>query len=121
MSGCGGTKRDGSRCTATVQPPNAYCWAHNPSNAEQRKRAAAKGGRGRVCGDVKALRLQLRQLTDWVISGELETARGAVSAQLINTQIKLLEYERKVKEQDELEGRLAELEQATGKENRWAT
>jgi hypothetical protein len=74
-----------------------------------------------VCGDVKALRLQLRQLTDWVISGELETARGAVSAQLINTQIKLLEYERKVKEQDELEGRLAELEQATGKENRWAT
>ena len=120
MAGCAGTKRDGSRCTATVQPPNTYCWAHDPSNAEQRKRAAAKGGRGRVTGDVKDLRLQLQQLTERVVSGDLETARGAVGNQLIGTQIKLLEYERKVREQDDFEVRLGQLEQANGKENRWA-
>jgi hypothetical protein len=62
-----------------------------------------------VGGDVRALRLQLRQLTDWVISGELETSRGAVSAQLINTQIKLLEYERRVRETDDLETRIEQL------------
>ncbi len=119
MAGCGGTKRDGSRCTATVQPPNAYCWAHDPSNAEQRKRAAAKGGRGRVGGDVKDLRLQLQQLTERVVSGALETARGAVANQLITTQIKLLEYERKVKELDELEARLEQLEQTREGGKRW--
>ncbi len=121
MAGCAGTKRDGSRCTATVQPPNTYCWHHAPERAETRKRAAAKGGRGRVGGDVRTLRLLLQQLTERVVSGELETARGAVGNQLIGTQIKLLEYERKVKEQDDFEGRLEQLEQAGGKENRWAT
>jgi hypothetical protein len=74
-----------------------------------------------VGGDVRTLRLLLQQLTERVVSGELETARGAVGNQLIGTQIKLLEYERKVKEQDDFEGRLEQLEQAGGKENRWAT
>ncbi len=124
MAGCGGTKRDGSQCTVTVEPPNEYCWAHDPANATQRKRAAAKGGRGRVGGDVKDLRLQLQHLTEWVISGELETARGAVGNQLIGTQIKLLEYERKAKETDDLAARLEALERAgedTKGGKRWAT
>ncbi len=109
MTQCRGFKPNGGQCTLTVEPPNAYCWHHAPERAETRKRAAAKGGRGRVGGDVRALRLQLRQLTDWVISGELETSRGAVSAQLINTQIKLLEYERRVRETDDLETRIEQL------------
>ncbi len=119
MTQCRGFKPNGGQCTLTVEPPNAYCWHHAPERAETRKRAAAKGGRGRVAGDVKDLRLQLQHLTEWVISGDLETARGAVANQLITTQIKLLEYERKVKELDELEARLEQLEQTREGGKRW--
>jgi len=52
----------------------------------------------------------LKALTDQVISGDLETARGAVANQLITTQIKLLEYERRAKDLDELIERLERLE-----------
>jgi len=52
----------------------------------------------------------LKSLTDQVISGDLETARGAVANQLITTQIKLLEYERRAKDLDELVERLERLE-----------
>jgi hypothetical protein len=29
MIQCAGTKRDGSPCTATVEPPQSYCWWHD--------------------------------------------------------------------------------------------
>ncbi|MDP9458066.1 MAG: hypothetical protein M3Q60_20350 [Actinomycetota bacterium] len=51
---------------------------------------------------MKALRTQLQDLTERVISGDLETGRGAVANQLITTQIKLHEYERKLKEMTDL-------------------
>jgi hypothetical protein len=67
---------------------------HAPENAEQRRRGARKGGRAKANGDVNALRTQLQDLTERVISGDLETGRGAVANQLITTHIKLHEYTR---------------------------
>lgn len=58
----------------------------------------------------------LKALTDQVISGDLETARGAVANQLITTQIKLLEYERRAKDLDELVERLERLEHGRSRE-----
>ena len=110
MNRCRGTKPNGEQCTLTVQPPYAYCWHHAPERAEQRRRAASKGGSGRVSSEVRGLREMLKSLTDQVISGDLETARGAVANQLITTQIKLLEYERRAKDLDELVERLERLE-----------
>jgi hypothetical protein len=40
-----------------------------------------------------------------VMDGELETTRGVVANQLMGTRIRLLEYERKLKEIEELEER----------------
>jgi septal ring factor EnvC (AmiA/AmiB activator) len=110
MATCAGTKRDGAPCTATVEAPQRFCWWHNPENAAQRRRAASKGGSGRVSGEVRQLRERLKTLTDQVIEGDLETARGAVANQLITTQIKLLEYERRTKDLDDLLERLERLE-----------
>jgi hypothetical protein len=110
MATCAGTKRDGSPCTATVEPPQRFCWWHNPENAEQRRRAASKGGSGRASNEVRELRERLKTLTDQVIEGDLETSRGAVGNQLITTQIKLLEYERRTKDLDDLLERLGRLE-----------
>ena len=110
MAMCTGTKRNGEGCTATVEPPLRYCWWHDPANAEKRHRAAAKGGRGKTSKVTKGLHELLEDLANRVIEGTLETSRGAVANQLIGTRIRLLEYERRLKEQEELEGRLEELE-----------
>jgi hypothetical protein len=111
MPRCAGIKRNGQRCTATVEPPQIHCWWHDPKNAEERRRAASKGGKAKANPVVKELHQLLESLTDQVIKGELSTAVGAVANQLINTRIRLLEYERRVKEMEDLEERLEALEQ----------
>src|SRR5919199_6849787 len=110
MPKCLGTKRDGSQCTQTVEPPQAYCWWHHPDNAEKRQRAASKGGKAKASKLTKQLHDLLEDLTTRVVEGTLETSRGAVANQLISTRIRLLEFERRAREQEELVGRLEELE-----------
>jgi len=66
-----------------------------------------------VLGTIKTL---LSDLTDRVLGGvgvePLETGRAAVANQLINTRLRAVELERKIKETDDLEARLEELERA---------
>ena len=111
MAKCLGTKRDGSQCTATLNPPQSYCWWHHPDNAEKRQRAASKGGKAKASKLSKQLHNLLEDLTTHVVEGTLETSRGAVANQLISTRIRLLEFERRAREQEELVGRLEQLEQ----------
>lgn len=111
-SQCGSFKRDGTRCTLPAKGPNGFCWAHDPKHAEQRRKAASRAGRGKASTAIKDLHELLKDLTDRVISGGLETSRGAVANQLISTRIRLLEHERRIKELKELEERLVGLEEA---------
>src|ERR687886_962848 len=111
MAKCLGTKRDGNQCTQTVEPPQAYCWWHAPENAHKRQRAASKGGKAKASKLTKQLHDLLEDLTTRVVEGTLETSRGAVANQLISTRIRLLEFERKAREQEELIERLEVLEE----------
>ena len=122
MPQCSGFKRDGSQCTATVNPPQTRCWWHDPANADRRRRAASRGGKGKAGRATKELHALLEDLTKRVIDGELETSRGAVANQLIGTRIRLFEYERRLKELEEFEARIEALEQAQqqgGSSRRW--
>ena len=110
MPQCSGFKRDGSRCIATVNPPHTRCWWHDPANAERRRRAASRGGKGKAGRGTKELHTLLEDLTKRVIDGKLETSRGAVANQLIGTRIRLFDYERRLKELEELEARLEAVE-----------
>ena len=110
MNRCRFTKANGERCKLDATDKHGLCWAHAPENAETRQRRASKGGKAKANREVQDLRRQLQDLTDRVINGELETSRGAVANQLITTQIKLLEYERRAKDLDELVERLERLE-----------
>jgi len=109
MPVCAGTKRDGSQCTASVEPPQRYCWWHDPDNAEERQRAASKAGKSRPSRELLAIKTQLQDLTERVLAGGLETGRAAVANQLINTRLRAIEQERKNKESDELEARIEAL------------
>jgi hypothetical protein len=110
---CAGYKRDGSRCTATVEPPQTYCWWHDPQNAEARRRAASKAGKSRPNRELVGVKAQLQDLTRDVLAGDLETGRAAVANQLINTRLRAIEQERKNRETEDLEARIEALERAS--------
>ncbi len=109
MAQCAGNKRNGERCTATVEPPQAFCWWHDDANAEQRRRAASKGGKSKPSRVSRDLHLLLESLTEQVVAGDLEPYRASVAGQLVGVRLRLLEYERRLKETDTLEGRIEEL------------
>jgi hypothetical protein len=119
-STCSATKRDGSPCTLPSSGPSALCWAHDPKNAERRRRGQSRGGRNKPSRELTGLKAQLQDLTTDVLSGELETGRAAVANQLINTRLRAIEVERKIKETQELEERIGALETgSSGGGKRW--
>lgn len=110
MPRCAALKPDGSPCERIVGASQRFCFSHDPARKAERQRNAAKAGRGVGASEIRALRALLEDLTTRVVEGTLENGRGAVAAQLVNTRIRLMEHARKVKEQEELERRMAELE-----------
>jgi hypothetical protein len=111
MPQCAGIKRDGGRCTVVVGPRATYCYSHDPRRAEQRKRNASRGGRSKGGGsEIADLKAQLRTLAADVLSGEVGRSEAAVVNQILNTRARLIELERKMREQEELEERLEALE-----------
>ena len=111
MPQCAGIKRDDGRCTVVVAPTETYCYHHAPDRAQQRKRNASRGGRSKGGGsEISDLKAQLRKLASDVLSGEVGRGDAAVENQILNTRARLIELERKIKEQEELEERLEALE-----------
>jgi hypothetical protein len=121
MAVCAGIKRDGTRCTATVEPPQEYCWWHDPANADKRRRAASKGGRGGASREIRDLKKRILEVVDAVLEGSQDRGRAAVAIQGLNALRGVLELERKVRELDELEARIEELEQDGQKGRQWGT
>ncbi len=109
MAPCLGTKRDGGPCTASVELPQTHCWWHDDKNAAQRRRAASRGGKSRPSRVTKDLHLLLERLTERVLAGDIPPYPGSVAGQLIGVRLRLLEYERRVRETDTLELRVEEL------------
>jgi hypothetical protein len=110
MPRCAGIKRDGGRCAVVVARGQSHCYAHDPDRAEERRRNASRGGRSRGNSEISDLKAQLRRLADNVLSGEVGRAEAAVVNQILNTRARLIELERKIREQEELEARLEALE-----------
>jgi hypothetical protein len=113
MSQCAGIKRDGTRCRRSAEGPNGFCWAHDPKNAAARSRLAAHAGRGGT-RETAEIKHRLRQLVDDVLAGKAETGPAAVANQCLNTVLRAIELERRMKETEELERRLEALEAAEG-------
>ncbi len=109
---CPATKRNGDRCSGSVPEGKYHCWFHDPANSDKRRRAAARGGRGNKSKVSKDLHKLLESLTEQVVSGELEPYPASVAGSLVGVRLRLLEYERRVKETDTLELRLEELSEA---------
>jgi hypothetical protein len=122
MNRCPGTKRDNSPCTVTVEPPQTYCWWHDPANAEARKQAAVRGGkrggRGRPSVELARLATRFEELADQVLSGEIERGRGAVAGQLLNGARACTRDSLAAREQEELVARMEAIEEALGSQSK---
>ena len=110
MGPCRATKASGEAYKGTATGPHGLCWAHAPENAEQRRKGASRGGKARANREVPGIKALLSDLTERVLSGNLPTAPAAVVNQLINTRLRAIEQERKIKETEELAERLEALE-----------
>ena len=107
-------KGDGTPCERIVSASHEYCYAHDPVYAEDRKSAASKAAkspaRSRSSTEIREIKGRLKDLYAAVLEGRAERAAAAVANQIANTQLRAIELERRVREQDELEERLDELE-----------
>ena len=107
---CIGTKRDGSPCTLASNGQTGLCWAHDPNNAERRRRGQSRGGKAKASGEIRDLKKQLGDLMEDVREGRMERGDAVVINQILNTRARLIELERKVREQYEVIERIEVLE-----------
>jgi hypothetical protein len=110
MPRCSGTKRNGGQCTTIVPPSRTYCYQHDPERAEERRLNASKAGRARHDPEIREIKRLLKDLYSGVLEGRVERAAAAVANQIANTRLRAIEVGRRMREADELEERLDELE-----------
>jgi hypothetical protein len=125
MARCTAIKANGERCRLDATGKQDTCWAHSPENSEKCRKRASRGGRAKANRELPQLKTLLSYLTDKVLSGDLETGRASVANQLINTRLRAIETERKIREADEIEERVMALEELAkarpGGNSRWRT
>jgi hypothetical protein len=119
ISKCQATKRNGEECRVSAQPNNMYCWAHDPANAEHRRRTASKAGSANRDVEIGAIKRRIRDVAEGVLDGRIDKGRGSVAFQGYGVLIRAIEQERKQRELEEFEERLKALEQSQKGGNRW--
>ena len=109
---CRTIKANGERCRGAATGSGGHCWAHDPANAEQRRRTASRAGRSKPSREIQGIKARLSDLADAVLEGRVDRGDAAVAGQLLNTVIRAVSVELKVREQAELVERFEELEAA---------
>jgi hypothetical protein len=109
MPRCRGEKRDGGRCAAIVE--GTFCYQHDPDKADERRRNASRGGRAKGNGEIADLKKQLKGLASDVLGAKVDRGAAAVVNQILNTVIRAIEQERKMRELEEMAQRLEALEE----------
>jgi hypothetical protein len=121
---CRATKRNGEPCTLPATGKHGFCWAHDPSTAQQRRTRASRGGRGKAAKRVAVLWDEVRSVIDGVESERLAPPQANSMVRAYNTLIALSRHdieraeleitqqrlELDLEERRELRGRLEELE-----------
>jgi hypothetical protein len=132
MRQCSANKRDGSPCTLQAQGESGLCWAHDPANAEARRRGQSRGGRSKPISELMVLKGKLDTLGDNILSGKVNRGDAAVAVTAYSAAVKaiealvkvreleesrLIETGLKVREQEQLVERLEALEELLAEKN----
>ena len=115
MNTCTGITRTGKRCKGVAIDSSGLCYAHHPDHAEDRRRAARKGGhrggRGRPQAELANIKERLSELAEDVLEGRQDKGVAAVASQVLNVYLRAVSVELKAREQLELIERLEALEE----------
>ena len=114
MAICRATKAIGERCTLPANGKHGFCWAHDPATAEQRRRRAQRGGRGKANREVTGLKEEIKSVIADVRAGELDRNDAAVMIQGYRALKDFIALERQVKETEELAAEIEELKREYG-------
>lgn len=120
---CSATTQYGRGCQKPPQPGKEVCWSHDPANNEARKRLARSGGvasHSPAAFEIQELKDELRGLATDVKEGKLAPTHGTVLNQLLNTILRAIAEERKVREIEELAERIEALERGRSGTSRQA-
>jgi len=113
MPRCAGFKPDNSQCERIVDERSTYCYSHDPTRKEQRQRAASKAGKAKgPGGELVMYKGNIKTILDDLLKGSVDKGVASVAFQGFGLLIRSVEVERKIRETEELEVRLAELEEA---------
>ena len=110
---CASTTQYGRPCRNQAQLGKSVCWSHDPENATQRAQNARAGGiavHSPATLEFAELKDELKALIKEVKDGKVAPGVASVITQLANVLLRGIEQERKVKETEELEQRIGELE-----------
>jgi len=113
---CAAITKGGSRCSHTATA-DTFCHLHDPDRAEQRRRDASRGGKaggnGRSSGlsETGEAKRWIRALVSRLLKGEVERDVATACFMGLGTLARFIELERRIREQDEIEERLAALEE----------
>ncbi len=108
---CSGITRSGSRCQRSAEGPNGLCWAHDPTNADQRRRLASKAGKSKPDRELANIKARLSDLARDVLEGRQDKGVAAGASQVLNVYLRAVSVELKAREQLELIERLEALEE----------
>ena len=108
---CTATKRNGEPCTLPSNDARGLCWAHDPANAERRRRGQSRGGKSKPSRELSGIKTRLSDLADDVLEGRQDKGVAAVASQVLNVYLRAIEVERKIREAEEIEDRISRLEE----------
>ena len=111
MARCQGITRAGGRCTLGVPPGVQWCFNHDPARAEERRRNASRAGKSAGGREIRDLKRRISDVVDAVLEGSQDRGRAAVAIQGLNALRAVVELERKIRETEEIEERIAALEE----------
>ena len=125
MPRCAARKGDGTPCERIVGASLTHCYAHDPAFGEARKRAASTAGRSpatsRSSREIRQIKARLEELYGAVLEGSVNRQVAAVASRIATTQLRALEIQRRIRDEESLEERLDELEELLQKAERSRT
>jgi hypothetical protein len=113
---CTATTQYGRPCRHQPQPGKDVCWSHDPENAAQRVRNARAGGlavHSPASIELQELKDELKALIRDVKDGKTPPNVASVLAQLFNVLLRGVEQDRRIRELDDIEERLHQIEERT--------
>jgi hypothetical protein len=99
-------------CSSRAIGSHGGCYHHDEDFAEERSSNASNAAKAKANGRLRKLDKQLADLATGVLSNEVDRGAAAVVTQILNARLRLVEIERKIREQEEILERLLVLEEA---------